>query len=55
MTFRVSDITRTKAFYSAVLAPLGYSLNLEGSYDGMNMLGFSHPDASEPDPSVQAQ
>jgi catechol 2,3-dioxygenase-like lactoylglutathione lyase family enzyme len=49
MTFRVSDIARTKAFYSAVLAPLGYSLNLEGSYEGMNMLGFSHPDVTEPD------
>lgn len=49
MTFRVSDITRTKAFYGAVLAPLGYSLNLEGSYAGMNMLGFAHPDDTEPD------
>ena len=49
MTFRVSDIARTKAFYSATLAPLGYSLNLEGSWDDINMLGFSHPDASEPD------
>ena len=49
MTFRVSDIARTEAFYSATLAPLGYSLNLEGSYDGINMLGFSHPDATAPD------
>ena len=49
MTFRVRDIAQTKQFYSAVLAPLGYSLNLEGSYEGMNMLGFAHPDTSEPD------
>lgn len=49
MTFRVSDIARTKAFYTTTLAPLGYSLNLEGSYEGMNMLGYSHPDASEAD------
>ena len=25
MTFRVADIQRAKAFYSAALAPLGYS------------------------------
>jgi catechol 2,3-dioxygenase-like lactoylglutathione lyase family enzyme len=49
MTFRVSDIARTKAFYSATLAPLGYSLTLEGSHDGVNMLGFSHPDTTESD------
>ena len=49
MTFRVSDIDRTKAFYSAVLAPLGYTLIMDGNYDGMNMLGFAHPDATEHD------
>jgi catechol 2,3-dioxygenase-like lactoylglutathione lyase family enzyme len=49
MTFRVSNIARTKAFYSAALAPLGYELHLEGNYDGVNMLGFSHLDALEPD------
>lgn len=49
MTFRVRDITLTKAFYSAVLTPLGYSISLEGSYEGMNVLGFAHPDTSEPD------
>ena len=48
MTFRVTDIGRAKAFYSAALAPLGYSLSFEGNY-GANMLGFSCPDASEPD------
>lgn len=28
MTFRVTDIARAKAFYSAALAPLGYSVVL---------------------------
>ncbi len=48
MTFRVSDIARTKAFYTAALAPLGYSLCFEGYY-GSNMLGFAYPAPSEPD------
>jgi catechol 2,3-dioxygenase-like lactoylglutathione lyase family enzyme len=48
MTFRVTDIARAKAFYSAALAPLGYSLSFEGNY-GMNILGFAYPDVSEPD------
>ena len=26
MTFRVADMARTRAFYSAALAPLGYRL-----------------------------
>ena len=48
MTFRVADIARAKAFYSAALAPLGYSVIFEGNYGG-NILGFAYPDASEPD------
>lgn len=48
MTFRVTDIARAKAFYSAALAPLGYSVCFEGNY-GANMVGFAYPDASEPD------
>ena len=48
MTFRVTDIARTKAFYTATLAPLGYSLCFEGNY-GSNMLGFAYPDPAEPD------
>jgi catechol 2,3-dioxygenase-like lactoylglutathione lyase family enzyme len=48
MTFRVTDIARTKAFYTAALAPLGYSLCFEGNY-GSNMLGFAYPDPAEPD------
>ena len=49
MTFRVSDIARTKAFYSAVLAPLGYKLDVEGQYEGMNVLGYSYPDLTQPE------
>ena len=48
MTFRVSDIQRTKSFYTAALEPLGYSLVFEGQY-GSNMLGFAYPDPGEPD------
>ena len=48
MTFRVTDIARAKAFYSAALAPLGYSVALEANY-GANILGFAHADPSEPD------
>lgn len=48
MTFRVIDIARAKAFYSAALEPLGYSVCFEGQY-GSNILGFAYPDASEPD------
>ncbi len=48
MTFRVTDIVKTKVFYSAVLEPLGYSLSFEGNY-GMNILGYSYPDQTQPD------
>ncbi|MCE1185777.1 MAG: VOC family protein [Rhodocyclales bacterium] len=48
MTFRVADIARAKAFYSAALEPLGYSLCFEGQY-GSNILGFAYPDPTEPD------
>jgi len=48
MTFRVTDMARAKAFYSAALTPLGYSLSFEG-YFGMSILGFAYPDAAEPD------
>lgn len=49
MTFRVTDIARTKAFYAATLAPLGYSLDLEGSVGSINYLGFAYSDPSEPE------
>ena len=48
MTFRVSDIQRAKAFYTAALEPLGYRLAFEGQY-GSNILGFAYPDQAEPD------
>lgn len=48
MTFRVRDIQRAKAFYTAALTPLGYTLCFEGNY-GSNLLGFAYPDPSEPD------
>lgn len=48
MTFRVTDIARAKAFYSAALAPLGYSVCFEGEF-GSHILGFAYPDASQPD------
>lgn len=48
MTFRVTDIKRAKSFYSAALAPLGYAVCFEGNH-GSNVLGFSCPDAAEPD------
>ncbi|BDI08193.1 VOC family protein [Sphaerotilus microaerophilus] len=48
MTFRVTDIRRAKAFFSAALAPLGYAVCFEGHY-GSNILGFAYPDPSEPD------
>ena len=47
MTFRVTDIQRAKAFYSAALAPLGYSVCFEGNY-GMNILGFAPPTPPSP-------
>jgi catechol 2,3-dioxygenase-like lactoylglutathione lyase family enzyme len=47
MTFRVTDIARTKAFYAAALHPLGYFVSFEGHY-GSNYLGLAFPDPSEP-------
>jgi catechol 2,3-dioxygenase-like lactoylglutathione lyase family enzyme len=44
MTFRVSDIQKTKAFYTPVLATLGYALLVQAHYGGSNMLGFGTPD-----------
>ena len=40
MTFRVADIGRTRAFYAAALAPLGYSVKYEGTHDGARVLGL---------------
>ena len=46
MTFRVSDIARSKVFYAAALAPLGYALLFEQQFDGVNVLGFGQPAAT---------
>ena len=40
MTFRVADIARTRSFYSAALAPLGYALRVDANFDGTNLLGY---------------
>jgi len=44
VTVRVRDLARSKAFYSAALAPLGYRLGHEATYDGVAMTGFVGPD-----------
>jgi catechol 2,3-dioxygenase-like lactoylglutathione lyase family enzyme len=48
MTFRVSDIAASKAFYDAALAPLGYTLAFDRSFDGSNVIGYGYADASVP-------
>jgi catechol 2,3-dioxygenase-like lactoylglutathione lyase family enzyme len=40
MTLRVSDYAASKAFYSAALAPLAYSLMAEFEHDGARIAGF---------------
>ena len=49
MTFRISDIARTQLFYTAALAPLGYTLAYEGEYAGSRFIGFGVADTSQPD------
>jgi catechol 2,3-dioxygenase-like lactoylglutathione lyase family enzyme len=40
MTFRVADIARTRAFYTAALAPLGYTLKFDATHAGVHILGY---------------
>jgi catechol 2,3-dioxygenase-like lactoylglutathione lyase family enzyme len=40
MTFRVADMARSKAFYGAALAPLGYTLKYDKDFDGTLVVGF---------------
>lgn len=47
MTFRVADIQRTRAFYGAALATLGYVEGFFGQHDGVNILGFKHGDHND--------
>lgn len=46
MTFRVTDLARTKAFYEPVLKPLGYVVGYEGNH-GSNILGFTCKDGEK--------
>ncbi len=41
MTLRVADINRTRAFYTAALAPLGYRIAYDHVHDGVAVLGFA--------------
>lgn len=45
MTLRVADIGRTRAFYAAALAPLGYTVRHEANHDGEQVLGLGCGDA----------
>ncbi len=40
IAFRVSDIDATVRFYTAALAPLGYALAFDHSFDGVRVVGF---------------
>ncbi|MCC6852303.1 MAG: VOC family protein [Comamonadaceae bacterium] len=40
MTFRVADIARTRAFYAAALAPLGYATTFDTVHEGVHIVGF---------------
>lgn len=40
MTFRVADIGRSRAFYAAALAPLGYDKRVDQTFDGVQVVGF---------------
>ncbi|MFO1253534.1 MAG: VOC family protein [Inhella sp.] len=42
MTFRVADLARSTAFYTAALTPLGYTLGPAFEFDGQSMQGYSH-------------
>jgi catechol 2,3-dioxygenase-like lactoylglutathione lyase family enzyme len=41
MTFRVTDLEKSKAFYAAVLAPLGYTSGTDFEHDGVCIVGFT--------------
>ena len=40
ITIRVSDIERTKIFYTEALKPLGYSMEFDESFEGVRVVGF---------------
>jgi catechol 2,3-dioxygenase-like lactoylglutathione lyase family enzyme len=41
MTFRVSNLAATKAFYEKALAPLGHAVSYEGRHESVGVLGFA--------------
>jgi catechol 2,3-dioxygenase-like lactoylglutathione lyase family enzyme len=48
MTFRVADLARSKVFYVAALAPLGYALCFEERFDDTWIVGLGFADAALP-------
>ena len=40
ITFHAKDIDKTKSFYTKTLAPLGYELSVDNTYDGTRFIGF---------------
>lgn len=41
ITLRVKDIEKTRAFYKQILAPLGYTLDFDQNFDGIQVIGFA--------------
>ncbi|TAG01427.1 MAG: VOC family protein [Burkholderiales bacterium] len=48
MTFRVSDLAKSNSFYAAALAPLGYRVMREFSFNGQTMFGMGIDSADGP-------
>lgn len=40
ITVRVKDIDKTKSFYTKALAPIGYQLSFDQTFDGVRVIGF---------------
>src|SRR5262245_59464283 len=40
MTFRVADLKRSAAFYTAALSPLGYAIGPAFEHEGQSMQGY---------------
>ena len=41
ITIRVRDIESTRKFYTELLAPLGYTLDFDQNFDGVQVIGFA--------------
>jgi catechol 2,3-dioxygenase-like lactoylglutathione lyase family enzyme len=48
MTFRVGDMARSRAFYAAALAPLGYTPCFEERFGDTLIVGLGHADPAVP-------